>query len=62
MDISRLTENVNVWLSFQVQDHLTGWRTLSHGAPITAVDWHPTLPIFLTGSADNSVRVTSLLS
>ncbi|XP_058769848.1 uncharacterized protein LOC131643604 isoform X2 [Vicia villosa] len=47
---------------YQVQDHLTGWRTLSHGAPITAVDWHPTLPIFLTGSADNSVRVTSLLS
>ncbi|KAL5069772.1 hypothetical protein RYX36_020659 [Vicia faba] len=47
---------------YQVQDHLNGWRTLSHGASITAVDWHPTLPIFLTGSADNSVRVTSLLS
>ncbi|WJX20666.1 hypothetical protein P8452_10192 [Trifolium repens] len=47
---------------YQVQDHLNGWRTLSHSAPITAVDWHPTLPIFLTGSADNSVRVTSLLS
>ncbi|XP_003592160.3 WD repeat-containing protein 91 [Medicago truncatula] len=47
---------------YQVQGHLNGWRTLSHGAPITAVDWHPTLPIFLTGSADNSVRVTSLLS
>ncbi|WJX14439.1 hypothetical protein P8452_04702 [Trifolium repens] len=47
---------------YQVQDHLNGWRTLSHSAPVTAVDWHPTLPIFLTGSADNSVRVTSLLS
>ncbi|KAG4984121.1 hypothetical protein JHK87_028870 [Glycine soja] len=45
---------------YQVHGHLSGWRTLPHGAPITAVDWHPTLPIFLTGSADNSVRVTSL--
>ncbi|OIW12540.1 hypothetical protein TanjilG_04704 [Lupinus angustifolius] len=47
---------------YQVQGQLSGWRTLAHGAPITAVDWHPTLPIFLTGSADNSVRVTSLSS
>nr|XP_012570167.1 WD repeat-containing protein 91-like isoform X2 [Cicer arietinum] len=47
---------------YQVQDQLNGWRTLSHNAPITAVDWHPTLPIFLTGSADNSVRVTTLSS
>ncbi|WCJ36756.1 hypothetical protein M5689_017937 [Euphorbia peplus] len=38
-----------------------GLRSLPHTAPITTVDWHPTLPIFLTGSADNSVRVTSLL-
>ncbi|MED6218461.1 hypothetical protein PIB30_026796 [Stylosanthes scabra] len=45
---------------YQVQGHLNGWRTLPHGAPITAVDWHPTSSIFLTGSADNSVRVTSL--
>ncbi|TKY51368.1 WD repeat-containing protein 91-like [Spatholobus suberectus] len=45
---------------YQVHGHLSGWRTLPHGASITAVDWHPTLPIFLTGSADNSVRVTSL--
>ncbi|XP_027362925.1 WD repeat-containing protein 91 homolog isoform X4 [Abrus precatorius] len=45
---------------YQVQGHLSGWRTLPHGAHITTVDWHPTLPIFLTGSADNSVRVTSL--
>ncbi|KAF1880723.1 hypothetical protein Lal_00011782 [Lupinus albus] len=47
---------------YQVQGQMSGWRTLAHGAPITAVDWHPTLPIFLTGSADNSVRVTSLSS
>ncbi|XP_020209527.1 WD repeat-containing protein 91 homolog [Cajanus cajan] len=45
---------------YQVHGHLSGWKTLPHSAPITAVDWHPTLPIFLTGSADNSVRVTSL--
>ncbi|KAK7270449.1 hypothetical protein RIF29_23596 [Crotalaria pallida] len=47
---------------YQVQGPMSGWRSLPHGAPITAVDWHPTLPIFLTGSADNSVRVTSLSS
>ncbi|KAK7279877.1 hypothetical protein RJT34_24936 [Clitoria ternatea] len=45
---------------YQVQGHSNGWRTLAHGSHITTVDWHPTLPIFLTGSADNSVRVTSL--
>lgn len=44
----------------QVRGHMNGWRTLPHNAAITTVDWHPTLPIFLTGSADNSVRVTSL--
>ena len=38
-----------------------GLRTLPHTPAITTVDWHPTLPIFLTGSADNSVRVTSIL-
>ncbi|EXC05930.1 WD repeat-containing protein 91 [Morus notabilis] len=38
-----------------------GLKTLAHTAAITTVDWHPTLPIFLTGSADNSVRVTSIL-
>ncbi|KAK8324287.1 hypothetical protein V6Z12_A12G288600 [Gossypium hirsutum] len=36
-------------------------QTLPHSAAITTVDWHPSLPIFLTGSADNSVRVTSIL-
>ncbi|XP_022739074.1 WD repeat-containing protein 91 homolog isoform X5 [Durio zibethinus] len=45
---------------YQVQGHSKGLRTLPHSAAITTVDWHPTLPIFLTGSADNSVRVTSI--
>ncbi|KAI4363670.1 hypothetical protein MLD38_019858 [Melastoma candidum] len=38
-----------------------GLMTLPHTASITTVDWHPSLPIYLTGSADNSVRVTSML-
>ncbi|XWS37918.1 hypothetical protein CRYUN_Cryun19dG0086300 [Craigia yunnanensis] len=46
---------------YQVQGHSNGLRTLPHSAAITTVDWHPNLPIFLTGSADNSVRVTSIL-
>ncbi|PON34740.1 WD repeat containing protein [Trema orientale] len=46
---------------YQVRGHMNGLRTLAHAAAITTVDWHPTLPIFLTGSADNSVRVTSIL-
>ncbi|XP_039044664.1 WD repeat-containing protein 91 homolog isoform X2 [Hibiscus syriacus] len=45
---------------YQVQGHSSGFRTLPHTSAITTVDWHPTLPIFLTGSADNSVRVTSI--
>lgn len=45
---------------YQVRGHMNGMRTLSHSGPITTVDWHPTLPIFLTGSADHSVRVTSI--
>ncbi|XP_058096099.1 uncharacterized protein LOC131241318 isoform X1 [Magnolia sinica] len=45
---------------YQVQGHMSGLRTLPHSAAITTVDWHPTLPIFLTGSADHSVRVTSI--
>lgn len=47
---------------YQVRGHMDGMKTLPHNAAITTVDWHPTLPIFLTGSADNSVRVTSILS
>ncbi|GLT60942.1 hypothetical protein SLA2020_336810 [Shorea laevis] len=46
---------------YQVRSYSNGLRTLPHSAAITTVDWHPTLPIFLTGSADNSVRVTSIL-
>lgn len=46
---------------YQVQGHRTGMRTLPHSAAITSVDWHPTLPIYITGSADHSVRVTSIL-
>ncbi|XP_024989467.1 WD repeat-containing protein 91 homolog isoform X1 [Cynara cardunculus var. scolymus] len=46
---------------YQVRDHTNGMKSLPHSAAISTVDWHPTLPIFLTGSADNSVRVTSIL-
>ncbi|XAR52267.1 hypothetical protein NMG60_11020235 [Bertholletia excelsa] len=46
---------------YHVRGHTCGMKTLPHSAAITTVDWHPTLPIFLTGSADHSVRVTSLL-
>ncbi|RWR96524.1 WD repeat-containing protein 91 [Cinnamomum micranthum f. kanehirae] len=45
---------------YQVQGHMSALRTLPHSAAIRTVDWHPSLPIFLTGSADHSVRVTSL--
>ncbi|EEF49020.1 conserved hypothetical protein [Ricinus communis] len=45
---------------YQVRGYTNGLRTLPHSAAVTTVDWHPTLPIFLTGSADNSVRVSSL--
>lgn len=46
---------------YQIRSRESGLRTLPHSASVTTVDWHPTLPIFLTGSADNSVRVTSIL-
>ncbi|KAJ8531117.1 hypothetical protein K7X08_025848 [Anisodus acutangulus] len=45
---------------YQVRGHAYGMRTLPHSASITTVDWHPTSPIFLTGSSDHSVRVTSM--
>ncbi|KAJ4705912.1 WD repeat-containing protein 91-like [Melia azedarach] len=45
---------------YQVRGQASGFRTLPHSAAITTVDWHPTLPIFLTGSADHSVQVTSI--
>ncbi|TQD73535.1 hypothetical protein C1H46_040934 [Malus baccata] len=43
-----------------VRGHVNGLSPHPHSAAITTVDWHPTLPIFLTGSADNSVLVTSM--
>ncbi|KAK9724710.1 hypothetical protein RND81_05G093600 [Saponaria officinalis] len=46
---------------YQMGDFTSGLKTLPHSATVTTVDWHPTLPIYLTGSADNSVRVTSIL-
>ncbi|CAN6304887.1 unnamed protein product [Urochloa humidicola] len=46
---------------YQVQGHESGLRTLPHSSSITSVDWHPTLPVYITGSADHSVRVTSIL-
>ncbi|KAL9240502.1 hypothetical protein vseg_014712 [Gypsophila vaccaria] len=46
---------------YQMGDFTSGLKTLPHSAAVTTVDWHPTLPIYLTGSADNSVRVTSIL-
>ncbi|XP_057480413.1 uncharacterized protein LOC130767536 [Actinidia eriantha] len=45
---------------YQVRGQMNGMKTLPHSAAVTTVDWHPTLPIFLTGSADHSVRVTSI--
>ncbi|KAG0457346.1 hypothetical protein HPP92_022503 [Vanilla planifolia] len=46
---------------YQVRGRSSALKTLPHTAAITSVDWHPTRPIFLTGSADHSVRVTSIL-
>lgn len=51
----------NIDNSNQMQGDMPGFRTLPHSGPITSVDWHPTLPIFVTGSADYSVRVTSMI-
>ncbi|KAL3714237.1 hypothetical protein ACJRO7_006213 [Eucalyptus globulus] len=47
--------------SARIRSWAGGLRTLPHSASVTTVDWHSTLPIFLTGSVDNSVRVTSIL-
>ncbi|KAL9265686.1 hypothetical protein AKJ16_DCAP15399 [Drosera capensis] len=46
---------------YQVRGNGKGLKTLPHTAAVTTVDWHPTLPTFLTGSCDNSVRVTSIV-
>lgn len=34
--------------------------TLEHTAAITSVDWHPSLPMFLTGSENHAVRITAI--
>ncbi|KAI3987916.1 hypothetical protein MKX01_021030 [Papaver californicum] len=44
---------------YQVQGHMSGFRTLPHTGAITTVDWHPTLPIFLTGSSHVDTLVVS---
>ncbi|KAF3328071.1 WD repeat-containing protein 91-like isoform X3 [Carex littledalei] len=46
---------------YEVQGQMSGMKTLPHSAAITSVDWHPTLDMFITGSADHSVRVTSII-
>ncbi|KAF4363827.1 hypothetical protein F8388_000492 [Cannabis sativa] len=51
-----LTNEQSILYLKHVRDYTNGLRTLAHTSAITTVDWHPTLPIFLSGSADNSVR------
>lgn len=55
-----VTSNTLTSPLYQIQGKSRRQKTLSHGAPITSVDWHPMSQIFLTGSADHSVRVTSI--
>ncbi|KAL7146226.1 hypothetical protein ABFS83_06G026000 [Erythranthe nasuta] len=54
------TSNLTTAPIYQLRGQMSGMRSLSHNGSITAVDWHPTLPIFLTGSSDHSVRVSSI--
>ncbi|CAH9070598.1 unnamed protein product [Cuscuta epithymum] len=46
---------------YKVRGRMGGMTTLPHSGSITTVDWHPTLPLLLTGSVDQSVRITSIL-
>ncbi|KAJ4774264.1 WD repeat-containing protein 91 [Rhynchospora pubera] len=46
---------------YEVQGQMSGLKSLPHSAAITSVDWHPTNNMFITGSADHSVRVTSII-
>eukprot|EP01018_Ginkgo_biloba_P015437 Gb_17847 [translate_table: standard] len=55
-----VTSNTLASPLYRMQGKTKGQKTLQHCAPITSVDWHPGMPIFLTGSADHSVRVTSI--
>ncbi|KAF4379509.1 hypothetical protein G4B88_018205 [Cannabis sativa] len=52
-----LTNEKSILYLEHVRDYTNGLRTLAHTSAITTVDWHPTLPIFLSGSADNSIRM-----
>ncbi|KAK7831150.1 wd repeat-containing protein 91, partial [Quercus suber] len=52
--------NMKTWNAV-VRGQRNGLRTLPHTAATATVDWHLTMPIFLTKSADNSVQVTSIL-
>jgi len=55
-----LTSNLTRSPLYQWEGLRMTQRTLEHSAAITSVDWHPSLPMYLTGSADHSVRVTSV--
>eukprot|EP00743_Colponemidia_sp_Colp-15_P006657 GILK01007177.1.p1 GENE.GILK01007177.1~~GILK01007177.1.p1 ORF type:complete len:630 (-),score=108.43 GILK01007177.1:19-1908(-) len=37
-------------------------RLGGHNGPVTSVDWHPTMHLCLTGSADHSIRVRKVVS
>ncbi|OAE20037.1 hypothetical protein AXG93_2584s1210 [Marchantia polymorpha subsp. ruderalis] len=56
-----LSSNLRSAPMFKFNGTIQAYRTLDHNGGITSVDWHPLLPMFLTGSSDHSVRVTSIL-
>lgn len=56
-----LTSNSSTSPVYHLQKKQSTQRTLQHSASITSVDWHPCQNKFLTGSADHSVRITSIL-
>lgn len=56
-----LTSSSSISPIYHLQERQSIERTLQHSASITSVDWHPTQNKFLTGSADHSVRITSML-
>ncbi|CAM6082086.1 unnamed protein product [Calypogeia fissa] len=55
-----LSSNLHSAPIFNFNGPVKTYRTLHHNGAITSVDWHPLLPMFLTGSTDHSVRVTSI--
>ncbi|KAG6543414.1 hypothetical protein Mapa_015084 [Marchantia paleacea] len=56
-----LSSNLRSAPLFKFNGTTKAYRTLDHSGGVTSVDWHPLLPMFLTGSSDHSVRVTSIL-